>query len=138
MDLCTVKLTVCFEDPFWVGICERTWNGQYEACKITFGAEPKDCEVYDFMLKNSSQLKFSPSIPGEVCASRKLSPKRIQRAIRNEMRQSIGTKAQQALKLQKEQQKQERKVCSKENREQVSLRQFALRQEKRKAKHKGH
>ena len=35
------SLTVFFEDPFWVGVYERTDGGRYEACKITFGAEPK-------------------------------------------------------------------------------------------------
>lgn len=137
MDKCISKLTVFFEEPFWVGIYERTWNKQYKVCKITFGAEPKDYEVYEFLLKNWSQLKFSPSIPNDACSSRKISPKRMQRNIRNELHQCIGTKAQQALKLQQEQRKQDRKRFSKENREQESERRFALRQEKRKAKHKG-
>lgn len=37
-----LKLTVYFEDPFWVGVFERTQNGTLSVCKITFGAEPKD------------------------------------------------------------------------------------------------
>lgn len=49
----------------------------------------------------------------------------------------MGTKAQQALKLQHEQNKMERKVKSKEQREAEKERQYALRQEKRKAKHRG-
>lgn len=139
MDKCCAKLTVCFEDPFWVGIYERTWNGGYEVCKITFGAEPKDYEVYEFLLKSWSQLKFSPSIPGETTEDRRMNPKRMQRAIRSQMRQQgIGTKAQQALKLQQEQGKLERKAASREQREQEARRRFALRQEKRRARQKGH
>ena len=37
-----------FEDPFWVGIYERYDDGQYEVCKITCGAEPKDYEAVSY------------------------------------------------------------------------------------------
>ena len=56
MGITVSKLTILFEDPFWIGIFEREDNGHYEICKITFGAEPKDYEVYDFILKNSNIL----------------------------------------------------------------------------------
>ena len=49
----------------------------------------------------------------------------------------MGTKALQALKLQHEQRKIERKVKSKKQREAEKERLYALRQEKRKAKHRG-
>ena len=43
------KLTVFFEEPFWVGLYQR-WSGpKLEVAKITFGAEPKDGEVYQFL-----------------------------------------------------------------------------------------
>lgn len=138
MDKCVSKLTVYFEDPFWVGIYERQHENRYEVCKITFGAEPKDCEVYDFILKHWSHLTFSPSMQREMCTEQKINPKRMQRNIHKELRQGIGTKAQQALKLQQEQRKQVRKASIKEKQERESMRRFALRKEKRKAKHKGH
>ena len=34
------KLTVYFEDPFWVGVFERVEDGKLSVCKVTFGAEP--------------------------------------------------------------------------------------------------
>lgn len=43
-------LTVFFENPFWVGVYERVDGDRYEVCKITFGAEPKDYEVWDYLL----------------------------------------------------------------------------------------
>ena len=46
------SLTVFFEEPFWVGVYERQSGNRLEVCKITFGAEPKDYEVYDFLLRN--------------------------------------------------------------------------------------
>ena len=47
MDKVLVTLTVFFEDPFWVGVVERIAEGSLSASKITFGAEPKDYEVWD-------------------------------------------------------------------------------------------
>ena len=34
---------------FWVGVFERVSEGKLSVCKITFGAEPKDYEIYDFV-----------------------------------------------------------------------------------------
>lgn len=132
------SLTVMFEAPFWIGVYERFDEEYYEVCKITFGSEPKDYEVYDFLLKNWNSLKFSPPIKSEITEERKINPKRMQREINNQLQnKGMGTKAQQALKLQHEQNKMERKVKSKEQREAEKERQYALRQEKRKAKHRG-
>ena len=71
------SLTILFEAPFWIGLYERTDNGKYEVCKITFGSEPKDYEVYEFLLKNWHKLKFSPPIQAEVVIERKINPKRM-------------------------------------------------------------
>ncbi len=38
------KLTVYFEEPFWVGVFERIEDGKLSVAKVTFGAEPKDYE----------------------------------------------------------------------------------------------
>ena len=56
------KLTVFFEEPFWVGVFERIENGKLSVSKVTFGAEPKDYEIYEFVLKNYNGLRFSPAI----------------------------------------------------------------------------
>lgn len=132
------SLTIMFEAPFWIGLYERYDDGKYEVCKITFGAEPKDYEIYDFLLKNWKKLKFSPPIKSEIMEEKKINPKRLQREINNQLQdRGIGTKAQQALKLQHEQNKLERKTKSREQREAEKERQYALRQEKKKSKHRG-
>ena len=132
------NLTILFEDPFWIGLYERIDENKYEACKITFGAEPKDYEVYEFLLKNWDKLKFSPSIEIETAQDRKINPKRMQREISSHLQnKGIGTKAQQALKLQHEQNKVERITKSREQREAEQDRQYALRQKKKKEKHRG-
>ena len=131
-------LTILFDDPFWIGLCERELDGRYEAARIVFGAEPKDYEIYEFLLKNWGRLRFSPPIKAEATLEKKINPKRMQREINSQLQdKGIGTKAQQALKLQHEQYKLERKTKSREQREAEKERQYALRQEKKKAKHRG-
>lgn len=131
------KLTVYFDDPFWVGVFERIEDEKLSVCKVTFGAEPKDYEVLEFILKNYSQLKFSPSVDVRVRAEAK-NPKRIQREARKQIAQSgIGTKSQQALQQQREENKLIRKTISRRNREAEKQRQYNLKQQKRKEKHRG-
>ena len=139
METAKAKLTVLFDPPFWVGIFERESGGRYEACRVIFGAEPRDFEIYAFVLERYGGLAFSPALPAEKSAERAVSPKRVQRQTRRETQASgIGTKAQQALQLQREQRKAERKVISKERREAERERKLALQQEKRREKRKGH
>jgi hypothetical protein len=74
-----------------------------------------------------------------VKAEKKISPKRMQRNVNKQISNTgIGTKAQQALKLQQEQGKLERKEHSRKMQEAEKERQFELQQEKRKEKHRGH
>ncbi|AQS10727.1 hypothetical protein CLOBY_28750 [Clostridium saccharobutylicum] len=57
-----IKLTVLFDAPFWIGIFEIVENTEYKVCKVTFGAEPKDEETYEFILHKFYKLRFSHSI----------------------------------------------------------------------------
>ena len=135
---CQGRLTVYFEDPFWVGVFERIENGKLSAAKVTFGAEPKDYEAQEFINRHYYHLKFSPAIKTDVKDVKK-NPKRAQRdAKKQTLENGLGTKSQQALKLQQEQNKLERKERSKQEREEESDRLFELKQQKKKEKHKGH
>lgn len=137
MDKVSGKLTVFFEEPFWVGVFERVSDGKLSVCKVTFGAEPKDYEIYDFVLKNYFRLRFSPAVATDVKEAGR-NPKRVQREVRKQIQNTgIGTKSQQALKLQQEQLKIERKTMSREQQETEKRRQFELKQQKRKEKHRG-
>ena len=138
MDRASGKLTVFLEEPFWVGVFERVTDGQMSVCKVTFGAEPKDYEVLEFILSQYYKLKFSPAVEVEVRKTAD-NPKRRQRDAHKQVQNSgIGTKSQQALQMQREEMKTERKLISKEQKEAEKLRQFDLKQQKRKEKHKGH
>ena len=50
------KLTVYFAEPFRVGVFERMENGRLSVCKVTFGADPKDHEVWEFVLRGYDKL----------------------------------------------------------------------------------
>ena len=102
MDKVNGKLTIIFEEPFWVGIFERIEDGKLSAVKVTFGAESKDCEVQEYIQKWYFSLKFSPVVE-TVVKDIKRNPKRMQREAKKQMLEiGIGTKSQQALKLQQE------------------------------------
>ena len=138
MDRVSGKLTIYFEDPFWVGVFERIENRKLSVAKVTFGAEPKDYEVLEFINRNYYHLQFSPAVETVVKDTKK-NPKRAQRdAKKQTLETGIGTKSQQALKLQQEQNKQERKDRSREQRDAESRRLFELKQMKKKEKHRGH
>lgn len=133
------KLTVLFEDPFWIGLYEVEDENVYSVCKIMFGAEPKDCEVYDLILKSWHKFCFYQTKNDLSISEKRINPKRRQRMINKQLNgKAIGTKAQQALKLQHEQNKSSKKANKRENKKAAEVRKFNLKQEKRKDKHRGH
>ncbi len=132
------KLTIYFEEPFWVGVFEELDGDKLSVCRMVFGAEPTDTEIYDFILRHYYHLKFSAPIKTEI-KQKADNPKRCQRNVRRQLKNTgIGTKSQQALQKQYEESKTERKRTTREQREAEKQRQFELKQLKRKEKHKGH
>ena len=51
------KLSVFFDEPFWVGVFERIEDGKLSVAKVTFGAEPKDYEVQQALKLQQEQNK---------------------------------------------------------------------------------
>lgn len=137
MDKTEAKLTVFFEDPFWVGVFERIDNGRLSVCRVVFGAEPKDHDILAFILKNYCKLKFSPTV--DVALKNPVSnPKRMQREVKKQtLHTGIGTKSQQALQLQREEMKTKRRQSYKQHKDAEKQRIFDLKQQKRKKKHRG-
>lgn len=70
------SLTVYFEEPFWVGVLERSDGRKYEVCKTVFGGEPTDGENYEFFLKNYNRLRFSRPVKAEPIEERKKEKKK--------------------------------------------------------------
>ena len=136
-----IKLTVLFNDPFWIGVFEVTENDEYKVCKVTFGPEPKEEETYELILNKFYSLNFSNPISSlkNTFIEKKQNPKKLQRKIQKETdTKGIGTKAQIAMKLQHEEGKLQRKKKSKEQKEQEEERRLYLKKKKKLEKHKGH
>jgi len=133
------QLTVFFENPFWVGVFERQEQGMLQTARVVFGSEPKDFEVYDFVLREYASLKWSRPILVEDKVMRKRNPKRVQRDVQKAMKQKgISSKAQEAMRLERDANKLERRRLSKAERERQKRMRFEKRQEKKKEKRKGH
>ena len=140
------SLTVFFEDPFWVGIFERIDEGKLSVCKVTFGAEPKDYDVWEFVLRHYNELVFSPAVETETKQTadnpkrrlRNASKRRLRNVRKQTERSGIGTKSQQALQLQREEMKTERRQLNREERDAEAQRRFEMKQAKKKEKRRGH
>lgn len=88
MDKTNSKLTVFFEEPFWVGVFERIENDKLSVAKVTFGAEPRDYEIEEYILKYYYKLRFSPAVTN-VVIDKKINPKRMQRDIKKQMKLTL-------------------------------------------------
>lgn len=133
------QVTVYFECPFWVAVFERREGDHLSVCRVVFGPEPKDYEVYAFIEDNYYKLPFSTPIQTEKPVTKRINPKRLQRQIKKSvMEKGIETKAQEAIRLERESRKLERKQQSKKNREAEKKELFQKKQEKKKQKKKGH
>ena len=131
-------LTVFFEDLFWVGVFERVDDGKLSVCKITFGAEPKDYDVWEFVLRHYDELVFSPAVETETRQKADNPKRRLRNARKQTGRSGIGTKSQQALQLQREEMKKERRQISREQRDAEAQRCFEMKQMKKEEKRRGH
>ena len=139
MDKAKYTFTVFFDGTFYQGVYERDDGIKYEVSRIIFGKEPKNYEIYNFMLRNFVKMRFSPYLLSDEHAEKRINPKRMQRLIKKQTENSgIGTKAQQAIKLMHEQNKilskKSRRLREKEKKEQI----FIIKREKKKDKRKGH
>ena len=132
------KLTIYFDEPFWAGVFEELDGDKLSVCRMVFGAEPTDAEIYAFILKHYYHLRFSAPVKTEI-KQKADNPKRRQRNARKQLKTTgIGTKSQQALQKKYEENKTECKIKTREQREAEKQRQFELKQQKRKEKHRGH
>ena len=133
------SLTVLFEDPFWIGLFELADREGLRVCKVTFGAEPSEREIMEFIDRNGHRLRYSQAVDTSTTLENRKNPKRqLREARRQTIPQGIGTKSQQALRQQQEQNKTVRLQRSKAEREAEQQRRFELRQAKKKEKHRGH
>lgn len=141
MPIYTIQVTV-LQEQFWVGIFERNDDEGYAVAREIFGSEPSDAELYQFVTENFQQLKFTKPQEFKLVIKRK-NPKRLQREVRHLMeRAKTGlpstTHAQEALRLELEQNKKLKKTTTRIEKLAQQQEKFLLRQEKKKKKQRGH
>lgn len=132
------SLTVFFEDPFWIGVFERTDEGKLTVCKVTFGAEPRDGDVWEFILQHYDKLFFSTAVETEIRQTADNPKRRLRNARKQTERSGVSTKSQEALQLQREERKTERRQLGREQREADIQHRFEMKQQKKKEKRRGH
>ena len=105
---------------------------------MTFGAEPKDYEIWDYVLHHYYELVFSPAIETETRQTADNPKRRLRNARKHLENTGIGTKSQQALQKQREEMKTERRQISREERDAEAQHRFEMKQAKKKEKRRGH
>ncbi|MCR8979164.1 YjdF family protein [Brevibacillus laterosporus] len=137
-----MKLTVLYDGQFWVGVIEYEEKNKLKAARNLFGAEPKDAEILEFVQKDLRDLLDRATISSVLTLDKKerrINPKRMIREARKEMNnRGVSTKAEQAIQQDLEKRKKERKVLSKERKEEIATYKREVARSKAKEKHRGH
>ncbi|WP_160045323.1 YjdF family protein [Paenibacillus sp. USDA918EY] len=135
-----MKLTVFFEEPYWVGIVETEKDGKLFAGRHIFGAEPSLPEVWQFVLHRLPALadRLSCGVDTAKSPLKTVSPKRLARLAAKESRaRGVSTASQEAIRQEIELRKRERTRLGKEQREAAAERKREIAVRKAKAKHRG-
>ncbi len=132
---------VFFEDPFWVGLFSISDGSTVKYCRIVFGQEPSDIELYTFILNNFNSLKLS-EIDQLLPENNKLAanPKKRKKQASEEIKARPGSKLsykiiKQSLAAGKKESKRNMRHKIENGDKKLS---FEIKQRKRKEKHKGH
>ncbi|MGC4378651.1 YjdF family protein [Fictibacillus sp. Mic-4] len=136
-----MKLTVMHDGQFWVGIIEKINGSNLKVYRYVFGPEPSDPEVLSFvnyqllpLIEQSNQKGISVTTKEET----KRNPKRAQREAAKELKKKgVTSQAQEAMRIQIEQAKKERKTLSRLQKEALNERKREIKRQKAKAKHRG-
>jgi len=134
-----IRLTVYFEDPFWVGVFQRTDGEIFGVYRYVFGSEPTDKEVYEFIRENFLNIRFTFGLLAEGDREKSSRPKKMRKKVSKELnKQSVGTKAQIELKKQREERKRGKAVKYKQKKEMKDEIKYERKKRKKKEKHRGH
>jgi|694.fasta_scaffold17074_7 hypothetical protein len=137
-----IKATIFFDKRYWIGAFERTDKEGYAVARHIFGAEPSDAEIYEFVLNHYGDLKFG-ELKEVTVQIQRMNPKRVQREVRRHMKEMRDTTrpstlAQDYMREEIEKKKKEKKRVSSAEKQAYKDSQFAIKQEKKKQKQRGH
>ncbi|CCI71796.1 putative protein yjdF [Paenibacillus polymyxa M1] len=136
-----MKLTIYHDGQYWVGVVEEQDQGKLKAARYIFGTEPKDEEILHFIREEMCELvsRLSQEVAVKGSETKKVNPKRLARQAAYELRRKgVSSNAQEALKLEYEKRKLEKRTYSKQQRESMKARIRELKEKKAKEKHRGH
>ena len=105
-----------------------------------FGAEPSDAEILEFVEKKVTAIinSLSQSCNAVTHSKKEINLKRRLRQAAKELRnKGVSSRAQEALRLEYEARKKERKTFSRQQREALEQRKREIKRQKAKAKHRG-
>lgn len=139
MEKTQVTLSVFHDGQFFTALFERHDTDGFSVARRLFGTKPSDNDILDLIGKGYYGLRFSrPAADGKETTALAANPKRRQReAAKAACTVFFSTKAQAALKAQFEEGKTAAKAACKAHKERLSEEKFALKQQKRKQKHRG-
>ena len=87
-----LSFTLFFEDPSLVGLFTYSEDNNAKYCRVVFGKEPTDTELFQYFLQNFRRLQFTDSCPAAPEDIVPGNPKRRKREISKQLRQQFGTK----------------------------------------------
>ena len=125
----SVKFTLYFEDPYWVGLIEQTSENLIQMGRIVFGAEPSNAELKEFVLHRFSSVALRPV--AESVSVPKRHRKVKEDSSRTKRSLEIYKNAMTTLKA-------ERKASNKQQRIETEEKKFELLREKKRKKRQGH
>ncbi|HHC5847025.1 TPA: YjdF family protein [Staphylococcus aureus] len=135
-----MELSIFYDGQFFVALVEYKMENKSKFIQYTFGNEPDDIEVLDFihhqlveMIDDVQTIVYTKN------KSRKVNPKKLQRQIAKEQKKpKYSTQAQIAIKEELELKKKQRRKHYKEKRDAFQKRKREIKKVKAKEKHKGH
>ena len=109
-----------------------------QVAKVTFGTEPSDQMVLHWILRQFHLLVFSPAVAIKARPKAMRFKRRMRLARQESQAKGVGTKAMQAISKQHEARKNQQTALARQERQRKAAKKYALKQQKRKEKHRGH
>ncbi|MCC8439678.1 MAG: YjdF family protein [Liquorilactobacillus satsumensis] len=136
----SLSLTIIFDQPFYIGIFERSEYNNYEVSKIILGtSEPRISQIYELIINNWQHIHFDKiSDKSDKDIIKNVNPKRMQRLAKKSMKSGVGTKAQEAIKTIRNEKKARQKHTNSEKNQLKKEEQYRISQIKKIQKRKGH
>ena len=136
----SINFTLFFEDSFWIGLLTISDINLTKYCRILFGAEPTDIEIYNYLKTNYTRLEFTTTsvvVPERTITQ---NPKRRQREISRTINNSTGTKKSYD-EIKKIEQWDKKKERTSKNKKEINEHQdyvAVIKKKNAKEKHRGH